>query len=242
MRRLTGLLRFVAALINSMFFATLELIIIALRRGDATFHALARGWAHTTLRICGVRVRVRGLEKLEQGRNYVYVSNHASMFDIPAILASIPDQIRIIYKKELHWVPIFGWGLKFGSYIAVDRSRGPEAMRSLEEAARKIAAGASVLLYAEGTRTLDGKLQPFKRGAFNLAVKAGVPVVPLTVNGSFNILPKSSFAIRPGDVELVLETPIPIVGTGKGEEKRLMELVRGAMDRHYINQVPGDER
>jgi 1-acyl-sn-glycerol-3-phosphate acyltransferase len=109
-------------------------------------------------------------------------------------------------------------------------------MRSLEAAARKIATGASVLLYAEGTRTPDGRLQPFKRGAFNLAVKAGVPVVPLTVNGSFNILPKSSFAIRPGNVELVLETPIPIKGKGKDEEKRLMDLVRAAMDRHYINQ------
>lgn len=236
MKLLIGLFRFVAALINSMFFATLELIIIVLRRGDRAFHALARSWAHTTLRICGVDVRVRGLEKLEPGRSYVYVCNHASMFDIPAILASLPDQVRIIYKKELNWIPIFGWGLKFGSYIAVDRSHSAEAMRSLEAAARKIATGASVLLFAEGTRTMDGRLQPFKRGAFNLAVKAGVPVVPLTVNGSFNILPKSSFAIRPGNVELVLETPIPITGKGRDEEKRLMDLVRAAMDRHYMNQ------
>jgi 1-acyl-sn-glycerol-3-phosphate acyltransferase len=236
MKTLTGILRFAVAVVNSMVFASMELVIIVLRRGDRVFHALARGWAHSTLRICGVRVRARGLEKLQPGANYVYVSNHASMFDIPVILASIPDQIRIIYKKELHWIPIFGWGLKLGSYIAVDRSSGSEAMRSLDAAAAKIAAGASVLLYAEGTRTRDGKLQPFKRGAFNLAVKAGVPVVPLTVNGSFAILPKASLAIRPGSVELVVETPIPITGTGKEEERRLMELVRAAMDRHYVNQ------
>lgn len=239
MKTTIGLLRFAVAAVNAMFFASLELVIIALRCGDRTFHALARGWAHSTLRICGVRVQTRGLEKLEPGRSYIYVSNHASMFDIPAILASVPDQIRIVYKKELHWIPVFGWGLKFGSYIAVDRRSGAEAMRSLEEAARKISTGASVLLYAEGTRTRDGRLQPFKRGAFNLAVKAGVPVVPLVINGTLSMLPKSSFAIRPGNAEIVLETPIPITGTGKDEEKRLMELVRTAMDKHYINQTTG---
>jgi 1-acyl-sn-glycerol-3-phosphate acyltransferase len=236
MNTAVGLCRFFVALINSMLFAAMELVIIALRRGDRVFHALARGWAHSTLRICGVRVSVTGLEKLRPGMTYVYVSNHASMFDIPVILASIPDQIRIIYKKELNWIPIFGWGLKLGSYIAVDRSSGSEAMRSLDEAAAKISGGASVLLYAEGTRTRDGKLQPFKRGAFNLAVKAGVPVVPLTVNGSFAILPKASLAIRPGTVALTIEDPIPITGPGKDEEKRLMTLVRAAMDRHYIDQ------
>jgi 1-acyl-sn-glycerol-3-phosphate acyltransferase len=214
MRTVTGLCRFFVALLNSMLFASMELVIIALRRGDRVFHALARGWAHSTLRICGVDVRVEGLEKLQPGTTYIYVSNHASMFDIPVILASIPDQIRILYKKELNWIPVFGWGLKLGSYIAVDRSSGSEAMRSLDEAAARIAGGASVLLYAEGTRTRDGKLQPFKRGAFNLAVKAGAPVVPLTVNGSFAILPKASLAIRPGTVELVIETPIPITGSG----------------------------
>jgi 1-acyl-sn-glycerol-3-phosphate acyltransferase len=239
MRTLTGLLRFGGALFASMAFATMELIILALGMGDRTFHALARGWARTVLRICGVRATVTGLDNLSPGRSYVYVSNHASMFDIPVILAAIPDQIRIIYKKELHWIPIFGWGLKFGSYIAVDRSSGTEAMRSLDAAARKIAAGASVLLYAEGTRTRDGRLQQFKRGAFNLAVRARVPVVPLTVNGSFPILPKASLAVRPGRVHLVIDPPIPIEGEGKEEEKRLMDLVRTSMVSHYVDQQEG---
>jgi len=232
----TGFLRFLAAVANSMFFATLELIVIAVRKNDRVFHALARGWAHTTLWICGVKVGVKGLERVDMNRNYVYVSNHASMFDIPAILASIPDQIRILYKKELHWVPIFGWGLKYGSYIAIDRSRGSDAVRSLEAAAEKIRSGASVLLYAEGTRTLDGRLQTFKRGAFNLAVKAGVPVVPLTINGSYRLLPKKSFSIRRGTIELVLESPIEISGSGREEEMRLMEMVRGKIEKHYVDQ------
>ena len=236
MRTALGLLRFVGCWVTAIVFATCELFVIAFRLGDRVFHAVARGWAHTTLRISGVRVRVKGLEVVDFTRNYVYVSNHASMFDIPAILSAIPDQIRIVYKKELHWIPIFGWGLKFGSYIAIDRSRGADAMKSLEEAIGKIQDGASVLLYAEGTRTQDGKLQPFKRGAFNLAVKAGAPVVPLTVNGSFGILRKSSCIIRPGIVELALESPIPVQGSGKEEEMRVMELVHEAIRKNYVDQ------
>lgn len=236
MKSILGIGRFLAAVLNSMFFATLELIVIAFRQNDRVFHALARGWAHSTLWICGVKVRVRGLDLVDMSRNYVYVSNHASMFDIPAILASIPDQIRILYKRELNWIPIFGWGLKYGSYIAIDRSRGSDAMKSLQTAVGKIRNGASALLYAEGTRTLDGKLQTFKRGAFNLAVKAGVPVVPLTVNGSYRLMPKRSFVVHPGEVEIVLERPIEITGSGKEEEVRLMERVREQIEKHYVEQ------
>jgi len=236
MRAALGALRFVLEVFLSMFFATLELMVIVVRKNDKVFHALARAWAHSSLRLCGVTVRVRGLEKLNMRRNYVYVSNHASMFDIPAILATIPDQIRILYKKELNWIPIFGWGLKYGSYIAIDRRRGSDAMKSLEEAADKIRTGASALLYAEGTRTLDGKLQPFKRGAFNLAVRAGVPVIPLTINGSYKLLPKRSIVVQPGEVELILEDPIEIKGSGKAEEMRLMAEVHAAIEKHYVDQ------
>jgi 1-acyl-sn-glycerol-3-phosphate acyltransferase len=236
MKTSLGALRFALAVLNSMLFATLELIVIVTKKNDHTFHALARGWARTSLRICGVKVHVQGLEKVAMNRSYVYVSNHASMFDIPAIIAAIPDQIRIVFKKELHWIPIFGWGLKYGSYISIDRSRGPAAMKSLEDAVKKIRTGASVLLFAEGTRTLDGQLQPFKRGAFNIAVKAGVPVVPLTVNGSFKLLPKRSIVVHPGKVGLVLESPIEITGSGKGAELNLMDKVSSAIHKHYIDQ------
>ena len=236
MSTVSGALRFVLEVFLSMFFAALELIVIVIRKNDRVFHALARAWAHSSLWMCGVTVRVKGLENLDMNRNYVYVSNHASMFDIPAILAAVPDQIRILYKKELNWIPIFGWGLKYGSYIAIDRRRGADAMKSLEEAAERIRTGASALLYAEGTRTLDGKLQPFKRGAFNLAVRAGVPVVPLTINGSYALLPKRSIVVHPGEVELILERPIEIKGSGKEEEMRLMAEVHAAIEKHYVDQ------
>jgi len=227
-----------AAAAVSIASAILELLLIwADRKRGRVFHAIARWWARTVLRLCGVRVRVRGLENVDFSRNYVYVSNHASMFDIPVIVSSVPDQIRIIYKKELEVIPFFGWGLKFGSYIGIDRGRGTKALRSLESAVEKIRRGASVLMYAEGTRTLDGKLQQFKRGAFNLALRAGTPVVPLTVNGSFTILPKHSMNVRPGSVELVLGIPVPVPrGNGKEAELELMQNVHAAIARQYIDQ------
>jgi 1-acyl-sn-glycerol-3-phosphate acyltransferase len=216
----------------------LEILCLPIdRRRGRLFHALARFWARTALAICRVRVRVKGFENLDRNRSYVYVSNHASMFDIPAILASIPDQIRIVYKKELDVIPFFGWGLKWGHYIGIDRGRGSKAMESIEEAIGKIRNGQSLLLYAEGTRTMDGKLQPFKRGAFNIAVRAGVPVVPLTVNGSYRIMPKHSIVIRPGNVEIVLEKPIVIGGlSGREAERQLMEQVHAAIAAHYVDQ------
>lgn len=238
MKRLAGWLRFLAGVIISVGAAILEIIALPIdRKRGRFFHQIARFWAHAVLFTSGVRVRVEGFEKIDPDRNYVYVSNHASMFDIPAIVAGIPDQIRIVYKKELEVIPFFGWGLKWGAYIGIDRGRGAEAIKSLDEAMMKIRNGASLLLYAEGTRTRDGKLQPFKRGAFNIAVRAGIPVIPLTVNGSFNILPKHSLYIRPGTVTLVLDDPIPVqAGGGKDEEVALMEKVHAAIARNYIEQ------
>lgn len=237
-RTILGASRFIAGVVISIGMAAIEIIVLPFNlKNGVAFHWIARMWARLVLFACGVRVTVRGLDKVAFDRSYVYVSNHASMFDIPAILASIPDQIRIVYKKELEVIPVFGWGLKWGSYIGIDRGFSAEARRNLDEAIRKIRSGASLLLYAEGTRTEDGQLQPFKRGAFNIAVRAGIPVVPLTINGTFSILPKGSMIIRPHPVELILESPIPVEGEGKTAEMLLMERVHESIERHYVPQT-----
>lgn len=225
-------------LVWSAFVASLELLITPFHRTGKLYHALARIHARGTLAIAGVHLQVEGIEHVDFSRSYIYVANHASLFDIPAALAGVPDQIRIVYKKELEKIPIFGWGLKYGkTYISVDRSSGADALRTLDEAASKIRNGASVILFAEGTRSPDGKLQQFKRGAFNLAVKAGVPVVPLTINGSWNILKKKSLRITPGTITLILSKPIePPSADGKESEFRLRDEVRQAIERNYKNQ------
>jgi 1-acyl-sn-glycerol-3-phosphate acyltransferase len=239
MTAVLGVMRFLAGVTVSLIFAVLAILSIPFDRGTGRlFHKVGRAWAIVTLFVTGVRVRVAGLDRLRRDRAYIYVSNHASLFDIPVVFAGIPDDIRVVYKKELERIPVFGWGLKMGAYISIERGHGPRAARSLEEAVRKMRQGASLLLYAEGTRTMDGRLQQFKRGAFNLALRAGVPVVPLTINGTFSILRKHSILIRPGTAHLILGDPIEPNGTtGRGAELELMDTVHREIVKTYIDQT-----
>jgi len=217
--------------------SVLALISIPLDRSGRSFHAVARTWSRCILWLFGIKVRVRGTEHLERTRHYIYVSNHASMFDIPAVVVGIPDDIRFVLKKELTKVPIWGWALKYGYYISIDRGRARDAAKSLEEAVERMRTGASVILFAEGTRTRDGKLQPFKRGAFSLAARSGVPIVPVAINNTFSILPKGSIRVKPADITIVLEKPVPTEGVeGREAEVKLMEKVREAIASNYVEQ------
>jgi 1-acyl-sn-glycerol-3-phosphate acyltransferase len=232
---ITSLLRILFIVPFSAFVAALELLMIPFNRDGRLFHALAKFWARVVLKVGGVTLQVTGLERVDFHRgSYIYVSNHASLFDIPSILAGIPDQIRIIYKKELERIPIFGWGLKYGkTYIGIDRKKGQDAIQSLEEAATKIREGASVILFAEGTRSNDGHLQPFKRGPFNLAVRARVPIVPVAISGSYVVLPAHTFRIRPGTVTVTLSEPIDIPEVnGKETELQLRDRVHSVIQQH----------
>lgn len=225
---IVSFLKVLFALFWSAFMAALELLTIPFNGKDGRlFHALARVHARGVLAASGVKLEVEGAGRVPLTRSYVYVANHASLFDIPAVVAGIPDQIRIVYKKELEWIPIFGWGLKFGkTYIGIDRGGGHEAMKSIDDAVAKIRGGASVILFAEGTRTSDGSLQPFKRGPFNLAVRAGVPVVPVAITGSYDVLPRHSWRIRPGTIRITLSEPLEAPApNGKESEMALRDAV-----------------
>ncbi len=194
-------------------------------------------WSKCILWIFGIKLRVDGYENIDPGKPYVFVSNHASMFDIPTVVMALKGNVNIVFKKELTRVPVWGWALKYGHFIMIDRSNARDALASIERASDSIRSGNSVILFPEGTRTSDGKLQQFKRGAFSLAVKAGVPVVPLIINGTFNILPKGSFNVRPANINVVLEKPIPTNGlNGKSGELRIMELAHKAIEKNYVDQ------
>lgn len=228
------ILKGLLVLLVAIPYSILALVSIPIDRSGKTYHMCARHWSKFILWIYGIRVTVKGLEHVGR-HSVIYATNHASWFDIPATVAGIPDDIRIMLKRELTYVPIWGWALKYGPYIAVDRTSPKDALRGLEKAAEQIRSGASVLLFVEGTRTRDGKLQPFKRGAFVLALKSGVPIVPVTINHSFRILPKGSLKIRPTDIEIVIEPPIDTSGfEGKEGEIALMKEVRGVIERNFV--------
>jgi 1-acyl-sn-glycerol-3-phosphate acyltransferase len=154
------------------------------------------------------------------------MGNHQGNFDIHALSRAIPRTFSWIAKEELFRVPIFGSAMKRAGYIPLDRSDGRKALRSMKLAAERIAAGTSVVIFPEGTRTLDGSLLPFKRGAFLLAVRAGVPIVPFTINGSMERNPRNRLELHPGTINVSFAAPIATAGVAEAD---LMERVRQAV-------------
>jgi 1-acyl-sn-glycerol-3-phosphate acyltransferase len=169
-----------------------------------------RGWAKRLLWVAGINIRVSGLEHLANDRTYVFVANHSSYFDIPAVFVAIPKLLRIMYKKELERIPFFGWYLKKSDFIAIVREESSTARKSLVEALNLIKEDVSVLLFPEGTRSKDGKLGEFKRGAFLLASKSGKAIVPVAIVGAHRLLPKGKIFFRSGEIYVKIGKPIEL--------------------------------
>jgi 1-acyl-sn-glycerol-3-phosphate acyltransferase len=199
------------------------------RTGDIP-HIMARYWARFTLMCANSQVEITGEENLPDGPA-VYMANHASHFDVFALLGWLNIQFRWTVKKELFQIPLLGLAMKRSGYILIDRSNHARALSSLQTAAEKIANGTSILIFPEGTRSCDGALQyPFKKGGFHLACQAAVPIVPITVIGSREVLPKHGMKITPGKISLKIGNPIPTYGRDVGS---LMEDVYKSIKLGY---------
>lgn len=186
-----------------------------------------RFWAKFLLVGTGCPARITGLENLTSGETYVFASNHTSALDIPALLALLPSNFRWLAKKELFAVPVFGPALRRVGYIPLDRSDARAALKSLNQAAGRIAAGASVVIFPEGTRSEDGTLLPFKSGGLGLAIRAGRPVVPLVIKGARKALPPKRYVVSPGPIQVVVGKPIPTQGLKMRDRDELTQKVRG---------------
>ncbi len=169
-----------------------------------------RGWARRLLWVCGIKVEVQGLEKLQDGQSYVFIANHSSYLDIPSIFVAINKPMRIVYKKELEKIPFFGWFLKKSDFIAVNREDTGFSRKTFIEALKLIRENVSVLFFPEGTRSKDGKLGEFKRGAFLLASKSGKPIVPVAIIGANKLLPRGSAFIRSGKIKVFIGDTIDL--------------------------------
>ncbi len=165
-------------------------------------------WAQILCWINGVTVEVRGLENIDLSRSYIFAGNHQSQIDIFSLQAALGFDFRWMAKKELFRIPLFGWGMKLAGYIPVDRSGGKKALKSLDEAAKRIAGGTSVIIFPEGTRSRDGQIHPFKAGGMILAIKSKVPLVPLAIHGTYELLPKGKLFAKSGKVVIVFGEPI----------------------------------
>ncbi|TBV81431.1 MAG: 1-acyl-sn-glycerol-3-phosphate acyltransferase [Desulfobulbaceae bacterium] len=186
---------------------------------------LPRWWGRTICRISGVKVAISGLESLDRSKPYIFAANHQSQFDIFVLLGYLDFDFRWLAKKELFAIPLLGWAMRRADYIPVDRRHGRQAWASLNEAAQKIAAGTSVVIFPEGTRSPDGRLQPIKTGAMVLAIKAGVELVPLTIIGTHEILPKGKLLARPGQVTIRAAQPIAAADFSLQQKQQLADLL-----------------
>ena len=194
-------------------------------------YRLSRVWTWFILKVGGIHLKIQGLEHLDAHRPYIFMANHQSIMDIPVLVQSLSNfQLRWIAKKELAYVPLFGWALWSSRHILVTRGDQSEARATLKKAKEKLDAGASIILFPEGTRGVDGKLLPFKRGGFLLALKTKAPVVPVTLNGSGMILPRGDWRIRAGEIEVIVGEPVSLGRYEIENLSRLLNRVRGVIE------------
>ncbi len=220
--------------LNSLLVALLTVVgsLLALgtrlldRSGDRVLD-LARTWSRIAMRLSGLRINVEFRGALDVGQPYVFMANHESAVDIWALFVAIPARVRMIAKKQLGQIPLFGWAMWAGRFIFIDRANALSARRSMDEAKRRIRGGESVLLFPEGTRSRDGNLGAFKKGGFHLAIEAGVPIVPIAVRGTRASMPSGSLLVRPGHVQVIIGQPIPTAGLTGADRNALLERVRG---------------
>ena len=188
---------------------------------------VARTWSKVLLSIAGIKYNTIGLERLDIDNDYFFAANHESALDIPLVFAGLPFHLVAISKIELKWIPIFGWAMVAGGHFFVDRRNHARALKSLEKAKLSMAKNPrSVIIYPEGTRSLDWKVKPFKKGGLVMAMQMGVPVVPIALCGTGNVLKKKGLTLNRQTIELRIGNPIETQNLGSGNRNQFVEDVR----------------
>jgi len=210
-------------------FAAIFLIPWTLITGDVRALYVTSMWsALKGVKLAGVRVRQIGREKLDPAATYIFMSNHASNIDPPLMLPLIPGRTSVMAKQELFSYPVLGTIMTIGDLVPVDRGNREAGIAAVSAARKVIQRGLNMTIYVEGKRSYDGKLLPFKKGPFYLAMECDVPVVPVTISGSYYVMPKGRFAIKPGEVNVIFHDPIQ--PKDFGDRESLMAKVRAAID------------
>ncbi len=215
---------------------TISLSIVALivslfdRKGEV-IHKIARFWATLHLKACGIKVSCKGSDNISKPP-YIFMCNHQSALDIYALLSALPVSTRWIAKRQLFSIPFFGWAIKRAGYISIDRENPREALKAINEAAQKIRQGMNILIFPEGTRSPDGALLPFKKGVFSLAVRAGIPVIPVGIKGTCDLQPKgSSLPKKKGLIYIHIGEPIPVGEDTPSGKAKTMADVRSSIEK-----------
>jgi 1-acyl-sn-glycerol-3-phosphate acyltransferase len=217
-------------LLFTIFWGSVACVLLLVDRSGESVVWVGRNWVRWILALVRVRVEAEGLENVDREHSQILMSNHQSVFDIAAIIHTLPVSFRFVAKRELARIPLFGWALAGSGHILVDRGDRSQAIWSLRRGARKIRDGTNVIVFPEGTRSETGEVRAFKSGGFHLATEAGVPIVPVSVSGTRRITPKRSFHIQGGRVKVRYGKPIPTrVGDACVPHDVLKEQVRAAI-------------
>ncbi len=227
------MIRTFLSLIAGFGFACLTLpfalIYSALTHDPRPLYVIGRKMFLIGMRLSGIRLHVEGLDHIASGANYLFVANHQSYLDPAALMNCIPRDLRFMVKKELWKLPMINLGMYFADFVFVDRGSGIKARQSMNRAVERLKAGASFLIFAEGTRTRTGRLRDFKRGPFLMALEAKIPILPVTISGSYNIWPPSSWRIHPGVIQVYFHPPVEVRGVKVRQVGALMAKIRDAV-------------
>lgn len=226
----------VVAIIATLPAALTQVISHTFVPTDRNFKRWAGLWGRSILTGSGIRVDVDVQTKLDPDQSYVFISNHQNLIDILALAGYLPHSFGFVAKKELAKVPFLGLAIRQSASIFLDRSEPRKAVQSLQRAGEQIRRGMSVLLFAEGTRSYGPDLQPLKKGAFLLAVEAGVPVVPVVMVDAYRLMNEREKWSRPGRLRIVVRPPIDITGMARRDVPALMDRIKDSLDeplRHH---------
>jgi 1-acyl-sn-glycerol-3-phosphate acyltransferase len=232
-----NVLRFALIALYTVFWG-IPAMLVAPFSGEAIVW-IGRRWISWIFRSCGIRVIATGLDHIDRTRSYVFMSNHQSVLDIGALVLTLPVSWRFVAKRELTWIPFFGWALGLSDQIVIDRGNRTRSVRSLQQAAERIRAGVNVIVFPEGTRSTTGELREFKSGGFHLAIQAQVPILPATVSGSFELIPKRSLKVHAGTIKVAYGAPIPTAGLTTEQRGELKDRVREAIARGFDPELQG---
>lgn len=232
--RLSRSLVFYLVLLYSTIILGLGSILsAAVTRQEKWSHRFGRLWGTINLWAAGVTVCVKGLDHIDRRESYVFTGNHQGLFDIFAILAKLPMHFSWLAKQELFRIPVLGPAMQVSGYIPIDRSDHRSALESMNRAAARVQKGTSIVIFPEGTRSPDGVMGEFKKGGFMLAIKSQKPIVPMSISGSYAILPKKSEWLNtPGHITITIGEPVPTKGCTIKDRDRLLHEVREEVRKH----------
>ena len=227
---MSKILIIVEYVVVTIILSAIALLISLFEKQGRALHRMAQFWAKIHLMTSGIQVSVTGLENISSPP-YIFMCNHQSALDIFSLLNGLPVQFKWIAKRELFYIPFLGWAMKRAGYISLDRKHPREAIKAMDDAAKKIREGTNIIIFPEGTRSKDGHLLPFKKGGFSLALRAKVPIVPVGISGSNRLQPKGSFIPnQKGVIYIRIGKPVETAQGSRSAKTEIMMTVRQAIE------------